>query len=179
MECEQIKELIDDYLDRTLAQAEGEALERHLAQCEACRAEFAFVRMLASDLSEGALEEVPQGLADKILERLPAGKFRIVLPWGLSIGEVAYAAAAILLAAFFSIFFAKYVPSDALSTTLNSFGTATEKLSTLGSSWNEHILALGQHPEYLIIIGILGLALWYAVWSDEDYEAPCSTTMTR
>jgi len=169
MECERLKELIDDYLDGILPQAEGEALKRHLVECRACAEEFAFARMLASDLSETTLEQTPPELTDKILKRLPGRKFRFVLPWGLSMGEVAITAATLIFAAFFSILLVKYASFDALYHNLNSFGAAAEKLSVTMTSWNEHILALGQHPEPLIIIGILGLALLYVIWTEEDY----------
>ena len=169
MECERLKELIDDYLDGILPQTEGEAFERHLAECEGCREEFAFVRMLASDLGETTLEQTPQGYTDKILKRLPSRKFRFVLPWGLSIGEVAITAATLIFAAFLSFLLVKYASFDALYHNLDSFAAAAEKLSVTMTSWNEHILALGQHPEPIIIIGILGLALLYVIWTEEDY----------
>lgn len=179
MECEQFKALIDDYIDGTLTQAEGEALERHLVECGVCREEFDFVRMLASDLGETTLKEAPQGLTDKILKRLPSRRFRFLLPWGLSMGEVAITAATLIIAAFFSFLLVKYASFDALYHNLNSFGAAAEKLSVTMTSWNEYILALGKHPEPLIIFGILGLALLYVIWTEEDYEATANSNNTK
>jgi anti-sigma factor RsiW len=171
MECERFKELVEDYLDGTLPQVQREAVERHLAECGPCAEEFAFARMLTSDLGQITFEEPTPELTDKILQRLPGRRLRFLLPWGLSMGEVAYAAAAIFLAAIFSILFARYVPFDVLSHRINSFSAAAEELPALGAALNEQILALIQHPEPLIMIGILGLALWYVIWTEEDYEA--------
>lgn len=179
MECERFKELIDHYLDGILPQAEGEALERHLAECGVCREEFDFVRMLASDLGETTLEETPPELTDKILKRLPGRRFTFLLPWGFSMGEVAITAATLIFAAFFSFFLAKYASFDALYHNLNSFGAAAEKFVAVGASLNEQIFALGQHPEYLIIIGILGLALLYVIWTEVDYEANANSNSTK
>ena len=71
MKCERIQEAMDGYWDGSLTPLEMEAVEAHVAQCEACREELARRRELLEQLRQ--LDEnvkAPEGLLEGAMARI-------------------------------------------------------------------------------------------------------------
>lgn len=65
MDCRDVEQRMDRYLDRDLAAEDARELESHLAQCPRCRAEW---NPLVQFLTKPQPVEVPAGLRDRIVE---------------------------------------------------------------------------------------------------------------
>jgi len=57
MTCPYPRSLLEDYVDRELPEAEAEAVAKHLAACDACRAEYEAILKLKSLLRRQAVPE--------------------------------------------------------------------------------------------------------------------------
>ncbi len=67
MRCEQVRVLLNDYLEGTLGTAFREALEAHLSVCAVCRREWQFQRGIWRSLARMQKPEVPADLHARIL----------------------------------------------------------------------------------------------------------------
>ncbi|HSV01934.1 MAG TPA: anti-sigma factor [Phenylobacterium sp.] len=100
--CPDQAELLQAYFDGELDAANAQAFEAHLAACPGCSAALDDLRMLRERLADPALREpAPESLRRRIEATLaaeapaarPRGHSAGVLPWGLSAGFGALAAA--------------------------------------------------------------------------------------
>jgi anti-sigma factor (TIGR02949 family) len=66
--CDKCEELIQDYLDRTLTNAEWAEAESHLSGCDYCRRRYRFEETLRRYVKTSAAERMPPGLMDKLQE---------------------------------------------------------------------------------------------------------------
>jgi anti-sigma factor RsiW len=57
--CDRCEELLQDFLDRTLSDAEWREAETHLSDCDYCRRRY---------VRTSSLERMPPGLMDKLAE---------------------------------------------------------------------------------------------------------------
>ncbi len=97
--CEQIRELLDGYLSRELTAEQTREVERHLADCAGCTAEFEAGRRLRAQLQETVRgEPVPAGLESRIRKALAGAPARRRSGWW----AVAAAAAVIAIVAMVS-----------------------------------------------------------------------------
>lgn len=98
MTCEEIQERLDEYVDGGLAEAEFQAMELHLAGCEACRREERLLRAVLAHAEALPEEKRPErdlwaGIASRIDEG--TGRRRHTAWWN----PVALAAAAAVVVA--------------------------------------------------------------------------------
>ncbi len=71
--CEQVFRLLDEYLDRELAPEEIARVEKHLATCAQCAAEYRFEGTLLEGLKDKIRHiEVPQSAIEKVESILKA-----------------------------------------------------------------------------------------------------------
>ena len=70
MHCDDVGPLLVRSLDGRLDADEGERLERHLVQCEACREALEAQRQVAAVLSSRPMAEVPLGFAGRVMANL-------------------------------------------------------------------------------------------------------------
>jgi len=97
--CAQARPLVQAYVDSELDTAASLALERHLARCEACRAEHGTLRRLRAAVGAGlTAEPAPAALRRAIGRRLHAERER-ARPWRLRTRALVAVPAAILVAA--------------------------------------------------------------------------------
>lgn len=66
--CDRCEELLQDFLDRTLSDAEWAEAERHLDDCDYCRRRYRFEISLRRYVRTTAAERMPPGLMDKLQE---------------------------------------------------------------------------------------------------------------
>jgi anti-sigma factor (TIGR02949 family) len=66
--CERCEELMQEFLDRTLSDAEWREAESHLAECEYCRRRYRFEETLRRYVKLSAAERMPPGLMAKLEE---------------------------------------------------------------------------------------------------------------
>ncbi len=66
--CDRCEELLQDYLDRTLTDAEWREAEAHLSGCEYCARRYKFEVSLRRYVRTTAAERMPPGLMDKLSE---------------------------------------------------------------------------------------------------------------
>ena len=66
--CERCEELLQDFLDRTLTDAEWQEAETHLAGCDYCRRRYRFEESLRRYVRTSSFERMPPGLMDKLSE---------------------------------------------------------------------------------------------------------------
>jgi anti-sigma factor (TIGR02949 family) len=66
--CDRCEELLQDFLDRTLSDAEWAEAERHLAGCEYCSRRYKFEEHLRRYVRLSAAERMPPGLMAKLQE---------------------------------------------------------------------------------------------------------------
>lgn len=66
--CSEAVKQLWEYLDRTVSDADREALEQHLSLCRRCCAELEFAEVLRASLAASASEAVP----DDVMARLNA-----------------------------------------------------------------------------------------------------------
>lgn len=64
--CDRCEELLQDFLDRTLSDAEWREAESHLARCDYCRRRYRFEETLRRYVRTTAAERMPPGLIDKL-----------------------------------------------------------------------------------------------------------------
>ena len=66
--CERCEELLQDFLDRTLTDAEWQEAETHLAGCDYCRRRYRFEESLRRYVRTSSFERMPPGLMEKLVE---------------------------------------------------------------------------------------------------------------
>ena len=66
--CERCEELMQEFLDRTLSDAEWREAETHLAECDYCRRRYRFEETLRRYVKLSAVERMPPGLMSKLEE---------------------------------------------------------------------------------------------------------------
>ncbi len=71
MNCEHYIDHIGDLIDGAISQARREELERHLAECESCRAVVADLQEIRSVSSRLAVHKPPERVWQHLSERLP------------------------------------------------------------------------------------------------------------
>ncbi len=67
MNCNELVELVTDYLEGRLAPADVERFEAHLAECEACVTYVKQIRATVSLVGELTEDDLPAGAADALL----------------------------------------------------------------------------------------------------------------
>ena len=103
MNCEQVRNLLDEYLDGELAAAQRASVDEHLAGCAPCRAELEILRNTATLVGSLPRVKAPKGLTEDIKARLvsrPAAvrsrRRPVVLRW-VGIGGWVAAAATLIV----------------------------------------------------------------------------------
>jgi anti-sigma factor RsiW len=71
-ECAVVAAGLDAYVDGELEPAERAAVERHLATCEACRAEVALLSLVEQSLQYLARPEPSEAMRERLLARVAA-----------------------------------------------------------------------------------------------------------
>ena len=66
--CDRCEELLQDYLDRTLTDAEWREAETHLSSCDYCARRYKFEASLRRYVRTSAVERMPPRLMDKLAE---------------------------------------------------------------------------------------------------------------
>ena len=66
--CDRCEELLQDFLDRTLSDAEWREAETHLSDCDYCRRRYRFEETLRRYVRTSSVERMPPGLMDKLAE---------------------------------------------------------------------------------------------------------------
>jgi anti-sigma factor (TIGR02949 family) len=66
--CDRCEELLQDFLDRTLTDAEWGEAESHLAGCDYCARRYKFEASLRRYVRTTASERMPPGLFEKLNE---------------------------------------------------------------------------------------------------------------
>ena len=66
--CDRCEELLQDFLDRTLTDAEWREAETHLGDCDYCRRRYRFEAQLRRYIRTSASERMPAGLMAKLSE---------------------------------------------------------------------------------------------------------------
>jgi anti-sigma factor (TIGR02949 family) len=66
--CDRCEELLQDFLDRTLTDAEWQEAEGHLAGCDYCSRRYRFEASLRRYVKTSAVERMPPGLMSKLDE---------------------------------------------------------------------------------------------------------------
>ncbi|MFH1732635.1 MAG: zf-HC2 domain-containing protein, partial [Planctomycetota bacterium] len=101
MKCEEIKELLSEYVDGELPAADAASVGQHLAGCDACRAEFEALRQTAALVRSLPRADAPEGLTRAVTESVGkqmVGRRRAaVLRWTGVGGWLAAAAALIIV----------------------------------------------------------------------------------
>jgi hypothetical protein len=69
MSCEQARRLFDEKLDGVISETDNTLLEKHLAQCEACRHEYETLEKTHAHLCSLAVE-VPSELSARVMESI-------------------------------------------------------------------------------------------------------------
>ncbi len=116
MGCEEIRELLSEYVDGTLDEKTSLRLREHLSACEACQKELASLKALVNELRSLEPVEAPRDFVESLHERVePRFTMAKVLkllfvPAGLKI-PLEVATVAVLLVALF-IGFGRYRPEE-------------------------------------------------------------------
>ncbi|MFG0316903.1 MAG: anti-sigma factor family protein [Planctomycetota bacterium JB042] len=76
MNCARTFELLSARLDGELEAADEAALDRHLAECAACRRDDADLHRLSTAFAESRRVRAPASLADRVLVRRAPGRAR-------------------------------------------------------------------------------------------------------
>ena len=84
MRCKRIVAFLSLYVDDALSGSRKCAVEQHLRDCEACRAQLERIRQLGNLLNDLPVPPVPEGFAGRVMAeaktRLPETKPRRILP---------------------------------------------------------------------------------------------------
>ena len=76
MTCRQIVELMTDYLEGVLSQADRARFEQHLEGCDGCRAYLDQLRMTRMVVGKLAVEPVPEAIQRDLMEAFRHWKSR-------------------------------------------------------------------------------------------------------
>ena len=100
MHCDDVGLLLLRRLDGRLEADEGERLERHLAQCEACRESLDAQRQVAAVLSSRPMAEVSLGFTGRVMANLePVPSWLDALNWRVWTFRLAPVAAVLMVVA--------------------------------------------------------------------------------
>lgn len=88
MQCNDIREMISEYIDGVLDADSTALLENHLAECEACRAELDETRAAVALLREVPDVEPPADLLDRIHSEIGTGEQELAKPKAWNEGMV-------------------------------------------------------------------------------------------
>ena len=100
MNCEQMRNLLDEYVDGELSAEGRRAVERHLAGCEACRAELEALKKTAALVGSLPKVNAPEGLARGVEAALASSARRkraVLVRWVGGWGSLAAAAATLVI----------------------------------------------------------------------------------
>lgn len=81
MSCEAVKELLWMYLEKETTAEEAEKIEKHLAECAACREELKAQKAIMETLSGLPDEELPEGYHGELMQKLRAEAAPNVVPF--------------------------------------------------------------------------------------------------
>ena len=90
MKCEDIKELIIEYIDGSLENKDVRLVDEHLSSCEACRKEVADMKSIWSKLDDIEMEEPSQDLEknfNKMIDSYSLGMNNRGTPWHETISK--------------------------------------------------------------------------------------------
>jgi anti-sigma factor (TIGR02949 family) len=74
MECNEVRPLIDAYVDRELSSSEARSVQAHLERCAECRRESEAVLALSRVVREAEYHRAPEWLRSRILTSLPQAR---------------------------------------------------------------------------------------------------------
>ena len=94
MSCEDIKDLLDEYITGELDENGRAAVEEHLSFCVVCRNEYDELKALKNELKE-LTEKVPEGFEERLNEKIKKEEHRIYL--NVSRFGISVAAAVVLI----------------------------------------------------------------------------------
>lgn len=103
--CSDILEMIHDYIDGLLDEADQVDFEQHLEQCDSCADEYHFMKQMVASLSEIEVIEMPESLHEDIMTSIEAVKTEQKAPRFIRIMRpvTSVVAAAFLLFVVFSV----------------------------------------------------------------------------
>ena len=76
MPCQELVELITEYLEGTLSEADGLRFEQHLAECRHCQAYLLQMRQTIQALGKLAEETIPDQVKSELLQAFRDWKTR-------------------------------------------------------------------------------------------------------
>jgi hypothetical protein len=77
MKCSKVSENLSAYLDKALDEVASKTITEHLDACPACQTEFNILKATWKALDEFKPVPVPQGFADRIMEKVQSGEIRV------------------------------------------------------------------------------------------------------
>ncbi len=100
MNCSDIRDLLDEYVDEELSSQQRDLVDRHISECPSCRAELETTEHTAGLVRSLPRESVPDGLAEAVQEQVRLADQRkrraVALRW-VGVGGWLAAAAALAL----------------------------------------------------------------------------------
>ncbi len=99
MKCEQVEQLLDQYLDGELGDAEGALLREHVEECHGCAARFGTVLAAVEGLEQMPELRAPSGLTAAVLAGLPEIETAAIAPrmgWALGLAGAVLTALIVL-----------------------------------------------------------------------------------
>ena len=95
MKCDDVRDLLDEYVDGELAPADRASVEEHLAGCEACRTECEELRKTAELVRSMPRAAAPEGLVAEVrrqIEERRQARRWVIVRWSRAAGWAAAAA---------------------------------------------------------------------------------------
>jgi len=84
MRCDEVQELASAWLDKELSASRANAVAGHEADCEACHAYIADLRLMTEQMARMGREPAPPGLEERIRMTLAEEQGRSVIPFSAS-----------------------------------------------------------------------------------------------
>ena len=81
MHCEEVKELLEVYLEGELDESEQSAVEAHISNCESCKQELALTRSIPRLVSSLSAPPAPEDIIPDTLRRLHDEKPGFLKRW--------------------------------------------------------------------------------------------------
>jgi len=72
MECSKANEMMMQYMDGTLSAGDAERLQKHIAQCDACRADFMIYDEIVMDFETLEETPAPDGFVEAVMSKIDA-----------------------------------------------------------------------------------------------------------
>ena len=118
MTCQEAEPLLNARLDNELSAADSVAIDRHIAECGTCSAQYAALENLHREIVDAELSYAPAaGLRQRVLEGLPRKKPSM---WLSMSSMVAAAACVVVVVLLFSLLRAPRVAEDVDAALLDS-----------------------------------------------------------